>query len=60
MTWGWEQDGERGHETVIEVTFEPTSAGTKMRLVQSVFDPDPRPLISVTSSKRLPDPAADF
>lgn len=38
MTWAWEQDGQRGHETVIEVTFEPTSVGTKMRLVQSVFE----------------------
>jgi len=38
MTWGWEQDGERGHETVIEVTFEPSGSGTKMRLVQSVFE----------------------
>lgn len=38
MTWGWEQDGERGHETVIEITFEPVSSGTKMRLVQSVFE----------------------
>jgi uncharacterized protein YndB with AHSA1/START domain len=38
MTWGWEQDSNRGHETVIEVTFEPTGTGTKMRLVQSVFE----------------------
>jgi glutathione S-transferase len=38
MTWGWEEDGQRGHETVIEVTFEPASSGTKMRLVQSVFE----------------------
>jgi glutathione S-transferase len=38
MSWGWEQDGERGYETIIEVTFEPTGLGTKMRLVQSVFE----------------------
>ncbi len=38
MTWGWEQDGKRGHETVVEVTFEPSGAGTRMRLVQSVFE----------------------
>jgi uncharacterized protein YndB with AHSA1/START domain len=38
MTWGWEEDGQRGHETIIEVTFEPASPGTKMRLVQSVFE----------------------
>jgi len=38
MTWGWEQDGNRGHETVVEITFEPSGSGTKMRLVQSVFE----------------------
>jgi uncharacterized protein YndB with AHSA1/START domain len=37
MTWGWEQGGDRGHETVIEVTFEASGPGTKMRRVQSVF-----------------------
>lgn len=38
MTWAWEQEGERGHETTIEVTFAPSGTGTKMRLVQSVFE----------------------
>jgi len=38
MTWGWEHDGERGHETVVEITFEPSGSGTKMRLVQSIFE----------------------
>jgi uncharacterized protein YndB with AHSA1/START domain len=38
MTWGWQQEGQRGHETVVEVTFEPVSTGTRMRLVQSVFE----------------------
>lgn len=38
MTWGWEADGQRGHETVVDVTFEPVSGGTRMRLVQSLFD----------------------
>lgn len=38
MTWGWQQDdGSRGHETVVELTFEPAPAGTRLRLVQSVF-----------------------
>jgi len=38
MTWAWEQpDGSRGHETVVEVTFEAVSAGTRMRLVQRLF-----------------------
>jgi uncharacterized protein YndB with AHSA1/START domain len=38
LTWGWEEEGKRGHETVVELTFEPTQGGTRMRLVQSVFD----------------------
>jgi uncharacterized protein YndB with AHSA1/START domain len=39
MTWGWEKDdGSRGHETVVELTFEPASDGnTKMTLVQALF-----------------------
>ncbi len=39
MTWGWEQaDSTRGHETVVEVTFEAAPGGTRLRLVQSVFE----------------------
>ena len=38
MTWAWENDGKRGHETVIELTFEPAAGGTKMRMVQSLFE----------------------
>lgn len=39
MTWAWEKpDGSRGHETVVELTFEPADQGTKLRLVQSVFE----------------------
>lgn len=38
MTWGWENNGERGHETIVEITFEAREAGTRMRLVQSVFE----------------------
>ncbi len=38
FTWAWDQeDGSRGHETVVDVTFEPVPGGTKIRLVQSVF-----------------------
>src|SRR5690606_16427684 len=38
MTWGWEQpDGTRGHEPVVEVSLAPTPAGTRLRLVQRVF-----------------------
>jgi uncharacterized protein YndB with AHSA1/START domain len=38
MTWSWETDGRRGHETVIELTFEPAAGGTRMRMVQSLFE----------------------
>lgn len=38
LTWGWEEDGVRGHETVIELAFEPAAGGTRMRFVQSIFE----------------------
>ena len=39
MTWGWHQeDGGRGHETEIVVTFEDVPEGTRLKLVQSVFE----------------------
>lgn len=39
-TWAWEQeDGRRGHETMLELTFEPAADGnTKVTLVQSLFE----------------------
>jgi uncharacterized protein YndB with AHSA1/START domain len=38
FTWAWKQeDGSRGHETEVEVTFEPAGKNTKLTLVQSVF-----------------------
>ena len=38
MTWAWDQeDGKRGHETILELTFRPVAAGTELRLVQSLF-----------------------
>jgi len=39
MTWGWQQeDGTRGHETEIVLTLEDVPEGTRLRLVQSVFE----------------------
>lgn len=39
LTWGWQQpDGKRGHETVVELTFDPVPGGTRLRLLQRVFD----------------------
>jgi uncharacterized protein YndB with AHSA1/START domain len=38
FTWAWKQeDGSRGHETEVTVTFEPDGKNTKLTLVQSVF-----------------------
>lgn len=39
FTWGWTQpDGSRGHETVVELTFQPVGDGTRMVLTQSAFE----------------------
>jgi uncharacterized protein YndB with AHSA1/START domain len=39
MTWAWDRaDGGRSHETVIELTFAPAPDGTRLRLMQSVFE----------------------
>ncbi len=39
MTWAWRQeDGSRGHETKVIVSFEEVLEGTKIRLVQSTFE----------------------
>ncbi|WP_421722812.1 SRPBCC family protein [Bauldia sp.] len=38
MTWAWEQpDGSRGHETVVELSFEPAEDGTRLTLTQRLF-----------------------
>ena len=38
FTWGWDDDnGMRGHETEVTVTFEPTPGGTRMVLTQQAF-----------------------
>jgi uncharacterized protein YndB with AHSA1/START domain len=38
LTWAWQQpDGERGHETVVEVSFEKIERGTRMTIVQKTF-----------------------
>ena len=38
FTWAWKQDdGSRGHETEVTVTFEPVGKDTKLTLVQSLF-----------------------
>jgi uncharacterized protein YndB with AHSA1/START domain len=37
MTWAWESNGQRGHETIVDVTFEPVGRGTRVKLIQRVF-----------------------
>jgi uncharacterized protein YndB with AHSA1/START domain len=38
FTWAWDQDdGARGHETEVTVTFEAAPGGTRLTLVQQTF-----------------------
>ena len=38
FTWAWKQeDGSRGHETEVTITFEPVGKHTKLTLVQTLF-----------------------
>jgi uncharacterized protein YndB with AHSA1/START domain len=38
FTWAWDDDeGMRGHETEVTVTLEPTPGGTRLKLVQQLF-----------------------
>ncbi len=39
FTWAWRQeDGSRGHETAVDVTFEAAGGGTLLKLVQRSFE----------------------
>lgn len=39
FTWSWDQeDGSRGHETIVTVEFEEKDGGTEMRMTQSLFE----------------------
>ncbi len=38
FTWAWEENGVRGHETVITLDFAPTPKGTRIVLVQQRFE----------------------
>lgn len=39
LTWGWDdEDGMRGDETEVTVTFEPAPGGTRLVLEQQIFD----------------------
>ena len=38
FTWAWQTDGQRGHETTIEIDFVSQGDKTEMRLHQALFD----------------------
>jgi uncharacterized protein YndB with AHSA1/START domain len=39
FSWAWEgENGARGHETEVMVTFEPTPGGTRLVLMQQRFE----------------------
>jgi uncharacterized protein YndB with AHSA1/START domain len=39
LTWGWDdEDGMRGDETEVTVTFDPEPGGTRLVLLQEEFD----------------------
>jgi uncharacterized protein YndB with AHSA1/START domain len=42
LTWAWEENGQRGYETEIALTFSAVESGTHMRLVQRVFQTSER------------------
>lgn len=39
FTWGWDdEDGMRGHDTEVTVTFEPAPGGTRLLLLHQTFE----------------------
>jgi uncharacterized protein YndB with AHSA1/START domain len=39
FTWAWlQENGERGHETLVDVSFEKVERGTKLTVVQKTFE----------------------
>ena len=38
FTWAWEENGARGHETIVEIEFAPAGRNTKIVLTQREFD----------------------
>jgi len=38
FTWGFEEDGRRGHETEVALTFEAVPGGTRLVLEQRLFE----------------------
>jgi uncharacterized protein YndB with AHSA1/START domain len=38
FTWGWEEDGARGHETVVTIELFETPGGTRLELTHERFE----------------------
>jgi uncharacterized protein YndB with AHSA1/START domain len=38
FTWAWEENGVRGHETVVEIEFVPAGRDTRLVLIQRAFE----------------------
>jgi uncharacterized protein YndB with AHSA1/START domain len=38
FTWGWEENGQRGHETLVEIDLVASANGTRLTLLQSIFE----------------------
>ena len=38
FTWAWEEDGARGHETVVTIELSETPGGTRLELTQERFE----------------------
>ena len=38
FTWGWINDGVRGHNTLVEIDLESIETGTRLTLVHSIFE----------------------
>lgn len=38
LTWGWETEGVRGHETVVTIELFEAKGGTRLELTQELFE----------------------
>ena len=38
LTWAWEEDGTRGHETVVTIELSEIPGGTRLELTHEVFE----------------------
>jgi uncharacterized protein YndB with AHSA1/START domain len=38
LTWGWEEAGARGHETIVTIELFEAKGGTRLELTQEVFE----------------------